>query len=128
MSDVANLYDTVTTLDFDFIMEANWEPMIEEIGGKFYPLGNIYATISTDGTKGISGTLTIVSPDDSMDADIMTMLQSVNIKLLTLPNGDGYYIVFDPTSARKGAKDFSLMNTSTPLNVWTVDYLESASS
>jgi hypothetical protein len=109
-------------------MEANWEPAINEIGGVYYPLGNAYAVISTDGTKGISGTLTIVSIDDDMDYDVQAMLQSSNIKLLTMPNGDEYYVVFDPTSARKGAKDFSMMNTSTPVNVWTVDYLESSSS
>jgi hypothetical protein len=126
MSDYATLTDTVTEDTITFMMNPNWAPTIEEVGGKWYPFGYGYATISTDGTKGVSGTLTIVTTSDEMEATTKTILQSVNVKELVMPNGVTYYISFDPTSPRKGAQPFSLMVTPTPINTWTVDYVEVA--
>ena len=121
----ATLYDTVTFTTVNFMMDPDWQPAINEPNaGIFYPLGNSFGVKSTDGTKGISGTLTIVTTSDAMEATVMTLLQSTNQLTLTMPNGTSYGIVWDG-QARKGKKPFSLM-TWQPINTWTCSYIQVA--
>jgi hypothetical protein len=122
----AIMTDTITELEIEFIMQADWEPAIIEVGSILYELGNNFGILLTDGTKGVGGTLTIVSTTDDMAADVITMLSSSNVKELIMPNGDTYYIVFDPGTARKGSQQFALMSSTTPISVWTVDYIQVA--
>lgn len=127
MTDLATLTDTVTANSITFAMSPDWEPSVPEIGAIYYPLGYPYAVKLTDGTKGIQGTMTIVSDSADMEATVLELLQSTNILELVLPDGSTYYVVWNPGTARKGKKQFSLINTPTPINVWTVDYVEVAS-
>jgi hypothetical protein len=124
----ATLTDTVTTTTVNFVMNPDWKPDIKEVGGLFYPLGYPYAVKTTDGTKGIGGTLTIVAVTDEMDDTCQTLFQSTNVLELTMPNGDTYYIVWNPATDRKGSKTFSYMvnNAVPPINTWTADYVQVA--
>jgi hypothetical protein len=128
MTDYATLTDTVTETSVDFIMNPGWEPSIPEVGSLIQELGNPFPIKLTDGTKGIQGTFTIVSTSDAMDATVIELAQSINVLLLTLPNGDDYYIVWNPGSPRKGNKPFVSMAAEgiPPLNTWTFDYVQVA--
>jgi hypothetical protein len=128
MTTTANLTDTVTSTSLDFIMDTSWEPSIPEVGSLQYELGNDFPIKLTDGTKGIQGTFNIVSTSDEMDATVIELATSINVLLLTLPNGDEYYIVWNPSSPRKGNKPFKTMQVpgQPPINTWTFDYVQVA--
>jgi hypothetical protein len=128
MTDYATLTDTVTETTVDFFMATAWKPKIPEIGSLQYELGNDFPIKKTDGTKGIQGSFDMVSTSDDMDATIMTLAASINVLLLTLPNGDEYYIVWDPATPRAGNKPFSSMQAAPypPINTWTFDYVQVA--
>jgi hypothetical protein len=128
MTDYATLTDTVTETSVDFIMATGWKPKIPEIGSIQYELGNSFPIKKTDGTKGIQGSFDLVSTSDDMDHTIETLAASINVLLLTLPNGDSYYIVWNPATPRSGNKPFSSMAAEgiPPLNTWTFDYVQVA--
>jgi hypothetical protein len=126
MSTLATLEDTVTLASVSFMMNPGWEPTIHEEGMLWYPLGNLYATKSTDGTKGVGGKFTIVCTSDTMEANVITLLTSLNPLLLTLPNGSNYHITIDPATDRKGNKVFSMMENPDvpPINTFEVVYAQ----
>lgn len=128
MTTYATLTDTVTETTVNFNMATSWKPKIPEIGSLQYELGNSFPIKKTDGTKGIQGSFDLVSTSDDMDDTVMTLAQSTNVLLLTLPNGDEYYIVWDPASPRAGNKPFSSMvaDPFPRLNTWTFDYVQVA--
>lgn len=129
MSDYATLYDATSDITIEFMMNPAWQPAITEIGSVQYELGGSFGIVLSDGTRGIAGTMTIVSTSDTMDAQVIALLSAPTTKVLTMPNGDTYTIYFTPGTARKGSKQFSLMQASPapPINTWTVDYIEVAS-
>ena len=126
MSDYATLEDPNNPGGIiTFMMSNPWQPVIDEIAALYPPLGYGGYVKSTDGTKGVGGILSIVSTNDTMDAAILVLMQTVTELILTMPNGDVYNIFSDPGTQRKGSKQFSLMNTTTPINIWTFYYKES---
>jgi hypothetical protein len=128
MTTTANLTDTVTSTSLDFIMATDWKPKIPRVGSMQQELGNFYPILLTDGTKATQGSFDMVAADDSLESTFYDILASTNVLLLTLPNGDTYYIVWDPASPPTGDKPFSSMDAAPfpPINTWTVSYYEVA--
>lgn len=128
MSDYAALEDPLNPSGaIEFLMQDPWQPVIKEVGAVYPPLGYGGYVKSTDGMKGVGGILSIVSVNDTMDAAIKVLMQTPTPLNLTMPNGDVYSIFSDPAQQTKGSKQFSWMNTTTPVNVWTFYYYQDVS-
>ncbi len=122
MTDYATLTDTVTGTTVSFMMQSAWTPKIHEEGQLFYPLDYGFPVKLTNGTKGVGGTLSIVSTSTAMDVTVRTLLESPNALTLTLPTGDSYNIMWDAQD-RGGSAQFSLMGWNY-VNVWTATYFQ----
>ena len=126
MSDYCHLVDPLNTPGaIDFMIDPDWQPIVHEVGGVYYPLGYNFATKSTDGMKGIGGILKIASTSDAMDVLVKALLQTPTQLNLTMPNGDTYGIAWDPRQESKGSSQFSLMGWQ-PVNIWTAYYIQVA--
>jgi hypothetical protein len=126
MSDYASLAGAAGTLTF--MMSPDWKPFIPEVGQMWSPIGNAFMTKSTIGTKGVGGTLTILTIGDTADHLCEALLKETGVLTLTMPNGDSYSITWDPVTPRTGAKPFALMANPSiqPMNVWTAKYYQAA--
>lgn len=124
----ATLYDTVVGTTLNFYMATSWKPSIPQLGSLQQELGNPFPILLTDGTKGIRGSFDVVSTSADMEDTILTLAQSTNVILFTLPDGTEYYIVWDPATPRTGNKPFSSMNAAPypPINTWTFSYAQVA--
>ena len=123
MTTYATLADATTSASLQFFMDKDWQPKMPEEGQIFFPVGYGYAVKSTDGKKGIAGTFTVVTHNDTDDTTLRTMLLSDDVLTLTLPNGTSYNIITDPGQEISGTAQFSLMGW-LPLRVWTISYFQ----
>ena len=124
----AQLIDTVTFTSICFLMNPAWLPKMHQVGAVWYPLGYPYAAVSSDGTKGVAGTITVVSTSHAMDVTCRALFASTNVLELNLPTGETYYIAWDPSVDRTGNLPFSYMDNPDipPVNTWTAAYVEVA--
>ena len=112
----------------NFLMNPAWLPKVHQVGQVWYPLGYPYAVVSSDGTKGVSGSLTVVATSHDMDLACQALFASTNVLKLSLPTGETYYIAWDPAADRQGNLPFSYMDNPDipPVNTWTCGYVQVA--
>ncbi len=108
-----------------FVMQNNWQPEMFENGSVFLPLGNPFYTKSTDGFKGLGGTLEIVSTSAAMDDTVVAILNAEANMTLTLPDGRSFTIMTDPRTPPKAIAKYSTWGWQY-VNVWSIKYLQAA--
>jgi hypothetical protein len=109
-----------------FIMPTNWQPKVHEVGQLYYPLGNPTSIKSTDGTKGIGGTVPIFTSSIIQDQAVRALLQTTNALFFMTPARGAWYVMSDPSIDRIGSVPFAWEATSTPQNIWSFGVVESA--
>ena len=119
----ATLTDPVGGTTINFISSGNLQQTVHENAALWEPLGFEGYVKSTDGTKGLGGILSITATSDAENALVRTLMQVVTPLDLTLPNGDFYSIMWDPTTDRKATAQFSLLGWQ-PIWEWTAYYVE----
>jgi hypothetical protein len=101
-----------------FAMSANWQPLIHEAGMTYYPLGAKTASKSTDGSKGIGGTIPIFTSSVAQDNLVQALIETTDVLCLLTPARGIFYVMHDPSQDSRGAIPFSWEATTTPNNQW----------
>jgi hypothetical protein len=118
-SNMAWLFDpTAPSGAVGFVMNGNWQPMFHEVGQAYYPVGALAASKSTDGYKGLGGTIPIFTSSVAQDAAVRALLQTTNVLCFFTPARGAFYVMHDPQQDTRGSAPFSWEGTSIPNNQW----------
>jgi hypothetical protein len=103
-----------------FLMTTNWQPKIKEIGAVYPLLGYPFMVKSTDGTRGLGGTLPIFTSSVSQEQAVEVIIESTDTFFYMTPARGGYYLMTDPATDRQGSVPFPWEATDVPQNAWQV--------
>lgn len=101
-----------------FVMNGNWQPLIHEVGQVYYPVGYGAATKSTDGSKGVGGTIPIFTSSVAQDAAIRSLIEATDVLCLLTPQRGAFYLMHDPSQDTRSQLPFSWEATTTPNGTW----------
>jgi hypothetical protein len=76
------------------LLDSDWSPVIHEEMQVYYPIGRANGVKSTDGTKGLSGSVSLLTSTDAQRKSLEALLAGTETLLLQLPT-ESHYVAID---------------------------------